>query len=274
MSEMVSIIIPTYNREEYIERAVRSIFRQTYGHYELIIVDDGSTDHTQGIIHRLEKTEVRLRYIRLEENQGVAHARNVGIQAAKYDYIAFLDSDDEWLPDKLELQMRRMLESSEETALVFCRMSGIGRDGKNRFICPDPDIKKEILEGNIFLRLLQANVIGTPSVLVRRKCLESVGGFKESLTCLEDWEWVLRIAKRWRIAFVDEILVEVHKLPGSVSMNVTGYLVTRCYLVSLYREEMRKNGSLDFISRDILKVAGQCGIKDEIEELLRRDFDL
>ena len=274
MEKMVSIIITTYNREKYIGRAVQSVLRQTYGKYELIIVDDGSTDNTQEIIQKLIEKDNRVRYIKLEQNQGVSHARNVGMQEAKFDFIAFLDSDDEWYPNKLELQMRKMLESSEETGLVFCRMSGIGRDGKERFVCPAQSIEKEMLEGEIFLRLLRANVIGTPSVLIRRKCMEQVGGFKESLTCLEDWEWILRIAKNWRIGFVDEILVEVHKLDGSVSMNIAGYLITRCYIVSLYREVMRKAGSLEPVSREILAKAEQCGIKEEIQELLHRDFDL
>lgn len=274
MEEMVSIIIPTYNREKYIERAVQSILGQTYDRYEIIIVDDGSTDNTREIIRVLEDKDDRIRYIKLEENRGPAYARNIGMKEAKSEFIAFLDSDDEWLPDKLKLQMDKMLEFSEETALVFCRMSGIRRGRKDRYVCPDESIDKESLEGNIFSRLLWANLIGTPSALVRKKCLEQVGGFKESLTCLEDWEWILRIAKNWKIGFVDEILVEVHKLPGSVSTNMAGYLIARCYLVSLYRDEMSKNGSLEFITQEILEKAERRGIKSEIQELLHRDFDL
>ena len=101
MKTMVSIIVPTYNRENVIERALRSILRQTYSAYEVIVVDDGSTDGTESVVTGLQ--DARIRYIALQENQGVAHARNVGIQEAKYDYVAFLDSDDEWLPNKLEL---------------------------------------------------------------------------------------------------------------------------------------------------------------------------
>ena len=255
MEEMVSIIIPTYNREKYIERAVQSILRQTYDKYEIIIVDDGSTDHTWEIIRMLEEKDDRIRYIKLDKNQGPAHARNVGMKEVKYEYIAFLDSDDEWHPNKLALQMDKIMEAKEETGLVFCRMSGIRRGREDRYVCPDQSIEKETLEGDIFSRLLWANLIGTPTVLIRKKCLEQVGGFKESLTCLEDWEWILRIARKWRIGFVDEILVEVHKLPGSVSTNMAGYLITRCYLVSLYREEMSKDGSLEFATQEILEKA-------------------
>lgn len=269
---MVSIIIPTYNREKEITRAISSILRQTYSKYEIIIVDDGSTDSTQQVIGKIEDS--RIRYIKLDQNQGVAHARNVGIQEAKYDYIAFLDSDDEWLEQKLELQMCRMLEASKKVGFVYCRMSGITRDGSSRFVCPLVKYGEDILDGNMFQSLLIRNVIGTPTMLVRRECLEQSGGFKESLMCLEDWELILRIAKNYEIEFVDEILVEVHKTMNSVSTNIAGYLITRCYIVSLYRKEFIEMGVLERISKEITEIAQEYGIEAEIRELLRRDFEL
>ena len=272
MEEMVSIIVPTYNREKTIERAVQSILRQTYGYYEIIIVDDGSTDNTEEIIKGIE--DDRIRYIRYKDNQGVSHARNVGIQAAQYDYIAFLDSDDEWLPDKLEHQMYKMMESSDDVGLVFCRMSVCHRERKERYIFPMMEYKPEILEGNIFRSLLLYNTIGTPAMIVRRKCLEQSGGFKETLKCLEDWELILRIAKDWEIGFVDEVLVEVHKTAGSVSTNMMGYIITRCYLVSLYRKEMAEIGILKDTEEKILKLAEEHNIYAEIKELLTRDIQL
>ena len=165
------------------------------------------------------------------------------------------------------------MESPEETGVVYCRMKGIDWDGEN-FICPHPDIAKDTLEGNIFLPLLKRNVIGIPSALIRRKCIEQTGGFKDSLQCMEDWEWFLRIARNWSVALIDKILVEVHTLPGSVSMNEGAAIITRCYLVSLYREEMRRAGSLDSISEEILRFAKNYGAREEIEELLGRDFEL
>lgn len=272
MEEMVSIIVPTYNREKTIERAVQSILRQTYGYYEIIIVDDGSTDNTEEIIKEIK--DDRIRYISYKENQGASHARNVGIQAAKYDYIAFLDSDDEWLPDKLEHQMHKMMESSDDVGLVFCRMGGCRRGSNERFIFPPKTYKPEILEGNIFGPLLLHNMIGLPTMIVSRKCLEQSGGFKETLKCLEDWELILRIAKDWEIGFVDEVLVEVHKTAGSVSTNTIGYIITRCYLVSLYRKEMAKIGILKDMEEEILKTAEKYNIYAEIKELLTRDIQL
>ena len=116
METMVSIIIPTYNRANVIKRAIDSVLRQTYDSYEVVVVDDGSTDETESVIAGIQ--DARIRYIALKENQGVAHARNIGIREARYDYIAFLDSDDEWLLDKLELQMRLFQNSTEDIGMV------------------------------------------------------------------------------------------------------------------------------------------------------------
>ena len=279
MEEMVSIIVPTYNREQYISRAVQSILRQTYDKYEVIVVDDGSTDNTQEIVKKLQEKDDRIRYIVSERNQGVAHARNIGIQEAKYDYIAFLDSDDEWLPEKLQLQMEKMMESSEQVGFVYCRTSGNNRNGNGgngngRFICPFPEIPLNMLEGDLFLLLLKTNVIGQMSILARKECLLQSGGFKESLRALEDWELFIRIAKDWQIGFVDEVLVEVHSLPDSISTDVGGFLVTRCYMVSKYRKQMSDAGILDSIIGSILNIACQCGKQKETEELLSMDFEL
>lgn len=126
----------------------------------------------------------------------------------------------------------------------------------------------------MFQPLLYRNVIGTPSMLVHRECLEQVGGFKESLQCLEDWELILRIAKKWKIGFVDRILVEVHKLPGGVSTNTAWYLLTRCYMFSLYRQEMTERGMADEIQKEILQVAEKSGLYREVKELLTRNIRL
>lgn len=272
MEPMVSIIVPTYNRENVIERALGSILRQSYESYEVIVVDDGSTDHTADVVRKIQ--DDRIRYIALPENQGVAHARNVGIREAKYDYIAFLDSDDEWLPDKLMLQMKKMLDAPKGVGLVYCRMGGLQRDGKDRYLCPSRDFRDAVLEGNMFELLLWRNVIGTPAVLARKECLEQAGGFKETLHCLEDWELFLRVAREWEIGFVDEVLVEVNKSERSVSTNAPWYLIARCYMVSRYRQEMKASGSYDVIVTEILNKAKENNLYEEIKELLTRDIEL
>ncbi|MGC8603005.1 MAG: glycosyltransferase family 2 protein, partial [Desulfomonilaceae bacterium] len=102
---LVSVIIPTYNRAHLIERAVNSVLEQTYDKLEIIVVDDGSTDNTGNVLSQLQDGDSRVRYIRHETNKGSQSARNTGIRNARGDYVAFLDSDDEWLPYKLEKQI-------------------------------------------------------------------------------------------------------------------------------------------------------------------------
>lgn len=273
MEEMVSIIIPTYNREKEIVRAIYSILQQTYVYYEIIVVDDGSTDNTREAVQQIG--DDRIRYIYLEQNQGACHARNVGIQESKYEYIAFQDSDDEWMPDKLERQMQKMKESSSDVGMVYCRMEGVSRNGQENTICPPYDWPEDIpLEGNLFRLLLWRNIIGTPAMLIRKECLRQTGVFKDGLKCLQDWELALRIAKRCRIGFVDDILVRLYKTPNSISTNYVAHLISRCYMVSLYRKEMEEIRLLDTIKEEILDGAKRHGIEPEIAELLTRDFDL
>lgn len=272
MNEMVSIVVPTYNREQEIVRAIRSILQQTYERYEVIVVDDGSSDRTRDAVRQIQ--DDRIRYIHCKSNQGAAHARNIGMQESRYEYVAFLDSDDEWMADKLELQMKRIVEAPEEVGIVYCRMGGEMRGSKERYICPPADMMEEVLKGEMFSKLMYRNVIGMPCVLARKKCLEQIGGFKEGLQCLEDWEWILRIAQKWRIEFVDKVLVEVHKSEGSVSTNLGAYLVARCYMVSLYRSEMTEAGILASVREEILEKAKKVNLSEEIGELLNRDFEL
>ncbi len=272
MREKVSVIIPTYNREKQIGRAIRSVLSQTYEDYELIIVDDGSTDHTKEIVEQF--MDDRIQYICLETNRGACYARNVGIQSSQYAYIAFLDSDDEWMPDKLRLQMEKILNSPQNVGLVYCRMSGIQRNGTNRYYTPAYECPEDLLEGDMFRFLLWRNFIGTPTMLIRKECLEEVGGFKESLPCLQDYELVLRIAKEWQIGFVDEVLVEVYKTDNSLSTRVAERLVVQCYLISKYRREMTEFGILPLVQEQIRDLARRGGIQDEIEELMCRDFEL
>ena len=269
---MVSVIIPTYNRENVIIRAIESVLRQTYPYFELLIIDDGSTDRTRQAVEQIG--DERIQYISLQQNGGAAHARNIGIQEARYDYIAFLDSDDEWLPEKLELQMDVMLHSPEKFDAVYCRMDSASRETGERIVYPFLEWKAEELEGMLFDKILRQNLIPMPAFLVRRECIEKVGGLKETLRCYEDWEWFLRIAKECRIGFVDQVLLIIHKMDVSVTtQSVHGGwpVIVRCYFVSKYRQEMIRINALEEIQEDILRKARAWDIYEETVELLQRD---
>lgn len=265
MQEKVSVIIPTYNRAHVVARAIQSVLDQTYANFELLVVDDGSTDNTKQVVEYAG--DDRVRYICLEQNSGASHARNAGIQMAECEYIAFLDSDDEWMPQKLERQMEVMRQASDAVGLVYCRMSGVNPKGEVSF-CPDLGIAKEKLEGNLFPFLLKENVLSPQSVLARRKCLEKSGGFDESLTCIEDWELFLRIAQCWEIAYVEETLVRVHASETSVSQNISGYLETRCYMISRYWRLMEEYQVLESVMSGLLLFAQRYGCYEEAKRLL------
>lgn len=264
-NQMVSVIIPTYNRAASIGNSIQSVLNQTWQNYEIIIVDDGSTDNTRQVVEHFD--DDRIRYICMEKNGGASRARNEGIRQAKCEFIAFLDSDDEWMPQKLEKQMQVILQAPEKVGLVYCRMRGLRKDGKFIY-CPELSLKKEQLEGNLLANLVGSNVIGTPAMLIRKKCLDQTGGFDEGLRCLEDWELVLRIAEKWEIGFVDEILVEVHFSEGSVSGNSKGYVETRCYMIAKYWELMVQRDILNKMVEEVLLSAKHIGYYEEAKQLL------
>lgn len=265
MNEKVSIIIPTYNRAHLIERSIRSILNQTYEEFELLIVDDGSTDNTKEVVERIKDS--RIRYIPCGENGGAARARNIGIAEAQYDYIAFQDSDDEWHPDKLEKQMGVMMEASEDTGLVYCEYHYNGLGGREE-ITPDRKIPLEQKRGHIFPYLLAGNMIGTPVMLVKRECFQKVGIFNEKFPCLEDYELVLRIAREYRIEFIPECLMEVYATWQSVTNNPEGFLRTKCILAGVYKKELLEYDIFNIIVGSIIEKAKAFNCLDCIVKYL------
>lgn len=263
--ENVSVIIPTYNRAHLIERSIRSVLNQTYENFELLVIDDGSTDNTQEVVEAIR--DDRIRYIRCEENGGAAKARNRGIAEAKYDYIAFQDSDDEWHTDKLERQMKVLTEASEDVGLVYCEYHYNGLNGLED-ISPNRDIPLEQKSGNIFPQLLSGNMIGTPVMLVKKECFEKVGVFNENFPCMEDYELVLRIAKEYRIEFIPEVLMEVYANYQSVTNNLEGFLTTRCILAGAYKKELLEYGMFDVIVGSIIDKAKEFNLLDSIVKYL------
>lgn len=265
MKEKVSIIIPTYNRAHLIERSVKSVLNQTYREFELLIIDDGSTDNTREVIAGIE--DDRIRYIYCENNSGAAGARNRGIAEAKCDYIAFQDSDDEWHPDKLERQMKVMQEAAEDTGLVYCEYHYNGLNGLEG-ISPDRRIPLEQKGGYIFPQLLRGNMIGTPVMLVKRECFEKVGRFNESFPCMEDYELVLRITREYRVEFIPEVLMEVYANYESVTNNLEGFLTTRCILAGAYKKELLEYDMFNDVVGSIIEKAKEFNLLESVVKYL------
>jgi len=206
VSPLVSVIIPTYNRAKFITEAIDSVLTQAFQNFEIIIIDDGSTDDTRKILltYLREKPD-KIRYI-YQENRGPAAARNTGIKAARGRYIAFLDSDDLWLPRKLETQISVM---EQDSSLGFtCSQVYHIYDGTSHL---EPELSSPNLPFKEFL-LYDKPLIFTPTVIVRKECFNKVGTFDEQLKTAEDTHMWLRLADmyRWRIILDPLAIVRRH----------------------------------------------------------------
>jgi glycosyltransferase involved in cell wall biosynthesis len=198
----ISVVIPTYNRAELLRRAIDSALAQTYQDLELIVVDDGSTDSTAATVRSV--ADSRIRYIRLPKNRGVPFARNTGIASARGEWVAFLDCDDEWKPDKLERQLAS-IEAAPEAAASYTRCEVQPSNGRRRR-------RREIAQGDVTDAVLRMEIPLVPSVyMVKRRALMDVGGFDETMEAAEDADLWLRLAQAGvRFAGVTEPLAIKH----------------------------------------------------------------
>ena len=261
--EKVSVIIPTYNRADKLYGSIQSVLDQTYIDLNLIIVDDASTDDTERVVSEIN--DERILYYKLEKNVGAAGARNTGVKLSDSELIAFHDSDDKWLPDKLEKQVK-YLTDHPSFDMVYGKIRFIA--GDEVFTRPDETINGE-LEGYIYPWLLARNTIGTPAILVRRNCFEEAGGFDDTLRCLEDWEFIVRFAKSHRIGYIDDILVDSYDSAGSVSWNVGGsFYEARCKMIAMHKVEMMEYGIFDKMVMDIFGKAEKSGLLTQVQQML------
>lgn len=183
----ITVIIPTYNREAFLKKAVMSVVEQTLCCDELIIVDDGSTDKTKMLVERLSQNISFPVYYVLQENSGAAAARNTGIKKASSDHLCFLDSDDRFDPEKLYLQYNAMLESN---ALISHTREIWYRQGK----LLNQKKKHRPREGYIFKNCLRMCVVGMSTVMIKKVLFDRYGLFDENLPCCEDYDFWLRVS--------------------------------------------------------------------------------
>ena len=198
MSPLVSVVIPVYNRSELVGRAIRSVLAQTWVDFEVIVVDDASDDGTPERIRDEFGEQVRL--LVQERNRGVSAARNCGVSAGCGEWMAFLDADDEWLPEKLAKQLAALRASG----LAVCHTDEIWiRNGVR--VNPPKQYRKQ--GGDIFAQALQVCCMCPSSLVIRRDLLRDVGMFDEELPVCEDYDLFLRLTARHQVACVDEKLV-------------------------------------------------------------------
>ena len=204
----VSVIIHTYNNEKFIGETIESVLNQTYKDYEIIVVDDGSVDGTRDVLMPYMQ-KIRYHY---KENGGIASAKNAGISLSETEFVAFLDHDDLWVPDKLQLQMEHFNENPQ-IGLVYAKYTSF-RDGKELRTKPEKGYS-----GWIFKELLAKSFIQTSTVVVKRECLDAVGPYDETFFLGDEYDMFLRIARKFQCGFVDKGLTRYRVHDTNASNN-------------------------------------------------------
>ena len=209
--ELVSAIITTHNRKpEMVVRAVKSVLRQTYKNIEIIIVDDSSPDFIQRktVENSVCSLSDKIVYIKNDVCQGACAARNTGLKYAHGEYVGFLDDDDEWRYDKIEKQLAAFTDDS--IAMVYSGILYVDEVNRRKFY-EDNQYEK----GKMFELLLRSNIIGsTSNPLIKKQCINDVGGFDVSMQSSQDYDLWIRIARKYQINYVDAPLVKYHLHPG------------------------------------------------------------
>lgn len=239
-NRLISVVITTYGRTfEFIQKSVESVLKQTYSHLEILLVDDNGAESSLGI--ELEEglrllRDSRISIIHHEKNQGACAARNTGISHSHGDYIAFLDDDDEWLPEKLTLQ-EAVLTQDPTIGLVYCNYYLQVGDQPMR-----PKRKKNY-NGYVFNELLYKNFIGSTSfVMIRRVVVEKCGPFNINMKSSQDYEYWLRIAKQFKIFGLQQNLVIYHAHAGQrITTSVQNRIDGIEMLNSIYHDDMVKS---------------------------------
>jgi glycosyltransferase involved in cell wall biosynthesis len=229
----VSVILPTYNRAALLGRAIRSVLGQSYTNFELIVIDDGSTDETYGVMNGFR--DRRIKYISLEHNTGAGAARNVGIRMARGKFLAFQDSDDEWLPSKLAKQMSVFERGSVRLGIVYSDMQKILSDGTVIYFAA-PSVSSNRLI-NPTIRFYQVCNLGIQSAVIKREYLDAAGHFNERLPAFEDLEMFIRLSRQCEFYRLREPLVRYYDSQG-ISKDLYASWRSRKLMLKLYYKEI------------------------------------
>ena len=244
-STKVGVIIPTYDRAHLIGETLASVLAQTFADYEIIVVDDGSDDDTERCLAPFRD---RLTYRRIEHG-GASAARNAGLEIACSQYIAFLDSDDLWEPRFLEC-MSAVLDSAPRAGFVYCDYATFGAQGLVQAAYLPARHK---LRGKLFAHLLETDFISTGALMIRRECLDHVGGFDTTLEITHDWDLWLRLARLFDAEYVDEPLVRIRVDSAGLTRNTPLLHINNLQVLTKLRGQMDGDGNLrQLIRRNML----------------------
>jgi teichuronic acid biosynthesis glycosyltransferase TuaG len=272
---LVSIIMPAYNAERYIADSIRSVLAQTYQNWELVVVDDGSTDDTAEVARRFAASDRRIRYFR-QQNGGPGKARNAGVEKSSGPLVAFLDADDLWLREKLELQIK--VAEEKEADVVFT--DGFFFDGEN--VTDESGSNFAVVHGRfegaeMFDLLLVRNRLPTLSVLLRREAFNQAGGFAEEYIC-EDYDLWLKLAKLGAVFYgMEEKLVRYRRHPASSTHRESKVLGPMAAVVRRHIDggglgEAEKRERLRGLYRDLIAALVEEGNLAEAGEYMKEFY--
>jgi hypothetical protein len=212
----VSVIIPAYNAAAFLQETIESVLSQTFTDWELLVVDDGSTDQTPDIVQHYQKVDSRIQLIR-QANQGVSATRNSGVANSQGDYIAFLDADDQWLPQKLSAHLAH-LAAKPEVGVSFGRVEIFNSTRPAQYQVSSARLTH--LQPELFLS--ENPTTTTSNWFIRRAVWDQVGGFCREMSYSEDLEWLLRVrcTTTWEIEGIDPILVRYRTSSGGLSADL------------------------------------------------------
>jgi len=227
---IVTIIIPTYNRQDTIREALLSVLNQSIKDIEIIVIDDNSNDNTEHIIKEIN--DDRVIYIKSDNNYGACTSRNIGINIARGKYIAFQDSDDIWYLNKLELQIEFLKKNNAD--IVFCAMRRVDKERWSKF----PNFKIDGLVN--YSDFLQENKAGTVTILGDAKCFKDIY-FDPEMPRLQDWDLMIRLSKKYRIVYQNKILVDSFVQHDSISKSPEKGIIAFRRLLQKNADEIENN---------------------------------
>lgn len=238
MIPTITAIIPTYNRANYICEAIDSVLAQSHPLDEIIVIDDGSTDNTREL---LDSYGNRIEYFS-QCNRGPGAARNYGMRVAKGDFLAFLDSDDVWVPDKTRIQLQ-MFNNFPDLDIVFGDMANFSQDRDNNV----PEIKNRQIHDycaahsshieHILDCLVIDNIIPTPTVIIRKSCISKIGFFDDRFTIAEDFDYWLRAARCCRFGFTNAVLIKRRRHGNNLVNNWPNRMISRIEVLERFRKD-------------------------------------
>jgi len=233
----VSVIIPTYNRAEFLRSAIKSALNQTFSDLEVIVSDDKSTDHTQEVVRSFEHE--RIKYLSNKGNKGPSATRNTAISASKGEYIAFLDDDDEWLPDKLQRQVELLDHSQPNICGVYSNRLFIDKMS-GKILSDNPGTEQ--LQGNLLYQLMIKSPIHTSTVVIIKKCLDEIGLFDETISYMEDRDLWIRLSMRWDFEYIPTPLTKAyfHGI-AHLSNSLEGQTAGKERLLERYHHLLKNN---------------------------------